>query len=60
MSVKKVKFQKGRVEVKDVKQVKIEKDRIAYIREPSDSVVIRNFPLWLTFNWWLCLILSDR
>lgn len=45
MSVKKVKFQKGRVEVKDLKQVKIEKDRVAYIREPSDSVVIRNFPL---------------
>lgn len=42
MSVKKVKFQKGRVKVNDVK---IEKDRIAYIREPSDSVVIRNFPL---------------
>ena len=45
MSVKKVKFQKSRVNVKDVKQVKVEKDRIAYIREPSDSVVIRNFPL---------------
>lgn len=45
MSVKKVKFQKGKVKAKDVKQVKIEKDRIAYIREPSDSVVIRNFPL---------------
>lgn len=45
MSVKKVKFQKSRVNVKDVKQVKIEKDRIAYIREPSDSVVILNFPL---------------